>query len=81
MKKKHEEMTDDLRPEYDAALIRGGVRGKYARRFPPGSSVVVLPPDVASAFPDSESVSEALRLLIRIARMKNPKSRRRTSSM
>lgn len=67
MKKRIEnENSDDLRPEYDAELIRSGVRGKYAHHFPPGSTVVVLPPDVAGVFPDSESVSQALRLLIKI---------------
>jgi hypothetical protein len=26
-------LKDDLRPEYDLALLKGGVRGKYARRY------------------------------------------------
>jgi hypothetical protein len=56
--------------EYDFSK---GVRGKYAQRFAEGSNVVVLSPDVAEVFPDSESVNEALRVLVRIARHK-PKS-------
>jgi hypothetical protein len=44
-----------------------GVRGKYVQRFAEGSSVVVLSPDVAEVFPDSESVNNALRLLVGIA--------------
>jgi hypothetical protein len=26
-------LKDDLQPEYDLALLKGGVRGKYARRY------------------------------------------------
>ena len=44
-----------------------GVRGKYVQRFAQGSNVVVLSPDIAEIFPDSESVNTALRLLIEIA--------------
>jgi len=54
----------DLREEYD---FSGGVRGKYAARFAEGSNVVVLDPDVASLFKDSESVNDALRTLADIA--------------
>jgi len=55
----------DLLDEYDFSK---GVRGKYAKRYAEGTNVVVLAPDVAAAFPNAESVSEALRGLIRIAR-------------
>ena len=54
----------DMLDEYDFSQ---GVRGKYAARFAAGSNVVVLSPDVAEAFPNSESVNEALRMLVRIA--------------
>ena len=50
-------------PEYD---FRQGVRGKYAKRFAEGSNVVVLAPDVAKVFHDSESVDAALRTLMRL---------------
>ena len=63
---------DDLRPEYDFAQLQGGVRGKYAERFRAGTNLVLLEPDVARAFPDDESVNEALRLLIKVARRKRP---------
>jgi hypothetical protein len=49
------------------------VRGKYAERYAAGSNVVVLSPDVAEVFPDSESVNEALRALIKIARQTSRK--------
>lgn len=58
---------DDLRPEYDLAVLKGGVRGKYAKRFQEGTNVVLLSPDVAPFFPNEESVNSALRSLVRIA--------------
>lgn len=59
---------DDLRPEYDEALIRKGVRGKYAARYKAGTNVVLLAPDVAAVFPNAEAVNEALRLLMSVAK-------------
>ena len=50
----------DMLPEYD---FSGGVRGKYVDRFAKGCNVVVLDPDVARVFTDSESVNQALRAL------------------
>jgi hypothetical protein len=58
--------NDELRAEYDSALIRGGARGKYAKRYRAGTNLVWLAPDVAAAFPNSESVNEALRLLLKL---------------
>ncbi|HET6575365.1 MAG TPA: hypothetical protein VFG68_17290 [Fimbriiglobus sp.] len=51
--------------EYDFSR---GERGKYARRYAEGTNVVVLAPDVAAVFPDTDSVNEALRALVKIAR-------------
>ncbi len=51
--------------EYDFSK---GVRGKYVQRFKSGSNIVVLSPDVAEVFSDSESVNEALRTLIKVTR-------------
>lgn len=61
----------DMREEYDFSK---GVRGKYAERFSEGSNVVVLDPDVAEVFPDSESVNRALRALADIARQSGAKT-------
>ena len=71
MKKKNSsEREDELRPEYDLnKLLRGGVRGKYAKRYRTGTNVAVLAPDVAHAFPTEESVNEALRLVMRMAKI------------
>src|SRR5205807_295332 len=45
-----------------------GERGKYVKRYAQGTNVVVLAPDIAAVFPNSESVNEALRALVQIAR-------------
>ena len=59
---------DELRGEYDFSQLEGGVRGKYAAQYQAGTNLVLLAPDVAEAFPTEESVNQALRLLIRIAK-------------
>ena len=67
------ERDPDMAEEYD---FRGGVRGKYARRFAAGTNLVALDPDVADVFPDSASVNEALRLLIKLAHTRVPTTSR-----
>ena len=65
MKKHIENDRDlDMLDDYDFSQ---GVRGKYVERFARGSNVVVLSPDIAEVFPDSESVNNALRMLVEIA--------------
>ena len=59
---------DDLRPEYDFASMKGGVRGKYAARLRKGSNLVLLEPEVAAAFPSAEAVNEALRGVLNTTR-------------
>jgi hypothetical protein len=61
--RKHQEMLS----QYD---FSGGTRGKYAKRYAAGTNLVVLYPDVAKVFPDSASVNEALRTLVKIANRK-----------
>ena len=61
----------DMLEEYD---FSGGVRGKYVDRFAPGCNVVVLDPDVARVFTDSESVNQALRALAGIIQHQNEKA-------
>ncbi len=60
-------LDDELRPEYDETLLKNGVRGKYVQRYQAGTNVVLLAPDVATAFPTAEAVNEALRLLMKVA--------------
>ena len=57
------EPDEEMLAEYD---FNGGVRGKYVDRFAQGANVVVLDPDVAKVFTDSESVNQALRALSEI---------------
>ena len=54
----------EMRAHYS---FKGGQRGRYAHLFPPQPYIVVLSPDVAAVFPDSDAVSEALRTLVRAA--------------
>jgi hypothetical protein len=62
-------------PEYDFST---GVRGKYAAAYRRGTNIVVLSPDVAKLFPDSESVNQALRAcgeILRAGARKRPARR------
>jgi len=65
-KKSKSELDDDLRPEYDFSKMQIVARGP--KRKVPKPKIVHLAPDVAKTFPDDESVNEALRLLIRLAK-------------
>ncbi len=70
MKKKAKSREPEMLKEYD---FRGGIRGKYAKRFSQGANIVVLDPDVASVFTDSESVNQALRALSEIVKRQKKK--------
>ena len=59
--------VDDMRPEYD---FSSGVRGKHYKAYKAGTNVVFLEPDLVEAFPDSASVNQALRLLVKVSRSK-----------
>ena len=71
--------SDDLRPEYDLARLKGGVRGKYYQQATAGTNLVLLEPDVARAVPDSNSVNRALRLLHELATSSSTRSRKSAS--
>ena len=68
MRKASNKRKDDLRPEYDFSSLKGGVRGKYYRRFQAGTNIVRLEPDLARVFPTDEAVNEALRTVVRASR-------------
>jgi hypothetical protein len=62
MKKLNENRKhDELRPEYDFASMRGGVRAKYYEEYRKERNVVRHQADVAEAFPTEAAVNEALR--------------------
>lgn len=70
MKKRKDKMSDELRPEYDLRqLLRGGVRGKYAKRYQAGTNLVLLDPDVRKAFRSERAVNDALCLVIELRKV------------
>ena len=70
-----EEDDDEMRAECD---FSNGVRGRHAAAYAKGIEVrvdgeprvvmVTLDPDVAAVFSNSQSVNDALRLLIKVAK-------------
>ena len=68
--KKPEIEDDELLPEYDlGTLLKDAVRGKYAARYQEGTNLVLLDPEVAAAFPSAEAVNDALRLVMKLAKI------------
>ena len=53
---------DEMLPEYD---FSSGERGKFANEYAAGSNVVVLEPEIAKFFKNSEAVNDALRKLLK----------------
>ena len=53
------------------------VRGKYYRQAMAGTNLILIEPELARVFPDSESVNRALRLLMETAEASAVPSRRR----
>ena len=82
MKKASKKNKDDLRPEYDLSQLKGGVRGKYYREATAGTNLVLIEPELATLFPDTESVNRALRLLADTAQSATAKKtvRRKSSN-
>ena len=69
MKKGKRSDDNELRREYKRPdFTRGLVRGKIASRVRAGSNVVRLDPKIASAFPTSEAVNEALSVVLKAAK-------------
>jgi hypothetical protein len=76
---KHKAHTsDDLQPEYRFDYSKA-VRGKYYKRIlKEGTNVAVLEPDIARAFPDSASVNNALRVVLKAGEASRRLTRRST---
>lgn len=64
MEKANRKTNDDLRPEYDFANMKGGVRGKYAAQARSRTNLVLLDPEIAKAFPTDASVNQVLRVVL-----------------
>jgi len=74
MKTRKSRMNDELRPEYDLGqLLKGGVRGKYAKRYHAGTNLVLLDPDIRKAFRSERAVNDALRLVIELRKVGSSK--------
>lgn len=58
---------DEMRAEYKRSDFAKLERGKYYKEVAKGTTVVLLDPILAKAFPTSESVTQALRGLLSIA--------------
>ena len=78
MKKVSAKTNDELRGEYDLRQLKGGVRGKYYPRAVKGANLVLIEPDLATVFPDSESVNPALRVIADAAQAAGPRRVRRS---
>jgi methyl-accepting chemotaxis protein len=63
MKRDELNMEDDLRPEYNLKSLRVRKLGPERRSF---GGTVRLEADVAEAFPNAETVNEALRFLLKL---------------
>jgi len=75
MKKANRKTKGDLRPEYDFANMKGGVRGKYATQTRSRTNLVLLDPEIAKAFPTDAAVNQVLRVVLDLTSrvpLKNP---------
>lgn len=72
MKKSTKGQIDELRPQYTSADFPKLTRGKYAGKLRKRSNVIVLDPELADLFPNSEAVNSALRSLSEIALRARP---------
>jgi len=72
MKARENRTNDELRPEYNLRrLLKGGVRSKYAKRYHPGTNLVLLDPDVRRAFRNDRAVNQALRVVMELRKVQS----------
>jgi hypothetical protein len=67
MKKPTKGRGDEPRKQYKRSDFPELIRGKYANRLKKSSNVVIVDPELAHLFPNSEAVNSALRSLSEIA--------------
>jgi hypothetical protein len=72
MKKTKSEINDWGRLEYERSDLGELVLGKYVQRVAESSNIVILDPDLAKVFPNSDAVNKALRSLISSKSRKSP---------
>ena len=71
-----DEISDEMRPEYDFSKLKLVGRGIYAKRYRSGTNIVLLDPDIRAAFPDDESVNEALRVIAKAAKQQASRAKK-----
>ena len=69
MRKPSDPNDYELGDEYDFSKMTIVAKGRYAPERRAGKNVVLLAPDVVRAFPTDDSVNEALRLVMQMARI------------
>jgi hypothetical protein len=74
-KRTNKTKDDDMSPEYDFSKMKLVGRGIYAERYRSGTNIVLLDRDVRKAFPDDQSVNEALREVAK-ARLKASRAKK-----
>src|SRR5437763_15306706 len=78
MKKKTEkrQRSNGLRPEYDLAQLKSGVRGKYYARYRAGTNLALLSRDVAPYFLHENAVNTAMPTPTQAAKATRRRARR-----
>jgi hypothetical protein len=79
MKKKKDEASDEMRAEYDLRTLKFVGRGIYAEQYRSGTNLVLLDKDVREAFPDDESVNQALRIIAKAAKQQASRAVKKSS--
>lgn len=71
MKKTSTTKQDDyeLRDEYDLSKMTILPKGRFDPKRRLGANIIVLDPELAKAFPNDEAVNEALRLILKAAKI------------
>jgi hypothetical protein len=79
MRKPTDSNDYELRDEYDLSKMTVVPKGRYAPERRAKKSVAILEPDIARAFPTGDSVNEALRLVMQMAKIPSkPEARARS---
>ena len=73
-------VKDEMRSEYKRSDFAKLERGKFYAEVAAGTSVVLLEPAIAKAFPTSKAVNEALAGLLILAKKTSRVTRRSTRS-
>ena len=59
----------ELKKEYDLSKMTILPKGRFDPKRRIGTNVVVLDPEIAKAFPNDEAVNEALRVILKAAKI------------